>query len=105
MSVNWLSKEANSNQIDVNHTIFVLPMFQIVSCSGDGIIAYNDVERADIHGTRLFNCHYGTAYEVNMPVFYCTLLLLRDLHLQCGFADGIERREQNMQIKCHRCSL
>ncbi|XP_072035667.1 DDB1- and CUL4-associated factor 6-like [Amphiura filiformis] len=37
---------------------------QIVSCSGDGIIAYNDVEREDMHGRFLFNCHYGTAYEV-----------------------------------------
>ena len=39
---------------------------QIVSCSGDGIIAYNDVERTDVHGRFLFNCHYGTAYEVSM---------------------------------------
>ena len=43
---------------------------QIVSCSGDGIIAYNDVERTDVHGRFLFNCHYGTAYEVSMLYLY-----------------------------------
>ncbi|XP_022087581.1 DDB1- and CUL4-associated factor 6-like isoform X4 [Acanthaster planci] len=37
---------------------------QIVSCSGDGQIAFNDVENSAHHGEHMFNCHYGTAYEV-----------------------------------------
>uniref|UniRef100_A0ABM0MW81 DDB1- and CUL4-associated factor 6-like n=1 Tax=Saccoglossus kowalevskii TaxID=10224 RepID=A0ABM0MW81_SACKO len=37
---------------------------QVISCSGDGRIAYNEVEREDLYGTRLFNCHYGTTYEI-----------------------------------------
>ncbi|XP_038058994.1 DDB1- and CUL4-associated factor 6-like isoform X3 [Patiria miniata] len=37
---------------------------QIVSCSGDGQIAFNDVENTAHHGEHMFNCHYGTAYEV-----------------------------------------
>ena len=53
---------------------------QIVSCSGDGIIAYNDVERTDVHGRFLFNCHYGTAYEVSITdvcYLYFEMIMVR----------------------------
>ena len=42
------------------------PFVQIVSCSGDGQIAFNDVENTAHHGEHMFNCHYGTAYEVTL---------------------------------------
>ena len=38
--------------------------FQIVSCSGDGTIFHTDIERTDATGSHLFNCHFGTTYEV-----------------------------------------
>ncbi|XP_066285010.1 DDB1- and CUL4-associated factor 6-like isoform X2 [Branchiostoma lanceolatum] len=37
---------------------------RVVSCSGDGILYYTDVEREDTWGSNVFNCHYGTAYEL-----------------------------------------
>ncbi|XP_071800939.1 DDB1- and CUL4-associated factor 6-like isoform X1 [Asterias amurensis] len=37
---------------------------QIISCSGDGQISFNNVENTAQHGQNIFNCHYGTAYEV-----------------------------------------
>ncbi|XP_071956649.1 DDB1- and CUL4-associated factor 6-like [Antedon mediterranea] len=36
----------------------------VVSCSGDGILAFNELEREDTHGLNMFNCHYGTVYEL-----------------------------------------
>ncbi|KAM8976132.1 LOW QUALITY PROTEIN: DDB1- and CUL4-associated factor 6 [Pelodytes ibericus] len=38
---------------------------QIISCSGDGVIYYTNIEK-DVETNRQsqFNCHYGTAYEV-----------------------------------------
>ncbi|XP_078700060.1 DDB1- and CUL4-associated factor 6-like isoform X2 [Branchiostoma floridae x Branchiostoma belcheri] len=37
---------------------------RVVSCSGDGILYYTDVERENTWGSNVFNCHYGTAYEL-----------------------------------------
>lgn len=37
---------------------------QTVSCSGDGKIFYTNLDRDDTYGTFLFDCHFGTAYEV-----------------------------------------
>ena len=37
---------------------------QIVSCSGAGSIYYTQVDREDMHGKCLFDCHTGTTYEV-----------------------------------------
>ncbi|XP_007899963.1 DDB1- and CUL4-associated factor 6 isoform X2 [Callorhinchus milii] len=38
---------------------------QIISCSGDGVIFYTNIE-LDVEANRQcqFNCHYGTAYEI-----------------------------------------
>ncbi|XP_033105303.1 DDB1- and CUL4-associated factor 6-like [Anneissia japonica] len=36
----------------------------VVSCSGDGMLAFNELEREDTHGMNMFNCHYGTVYEL-----------------------------------------
>ncbi|KAK3107632.1 hypothetical protein FSP39_018774, partial [Pinctada imbricata] len=36
----------------------------IVSCSGDGKIFFTDIEREDTYGAHLFDCHFGTTYEV-----------------------------------------
>ncbi|XP_051782076.1 DDB1- and CUL4-associated factor 6 isoform X3 [Erpetoichthys calabaricus] len=38
---------------------------QIVSCSGDGIIFYTNIEKSpEINRECQFTCHYGTAYEI-----------------------------------------
>ncbi|KAI1289357.1 DDB1- and CUL4-associated factor 6 [Halotydeus destructor] len=36
----------------------------IVSCSGDGAIIFSDTEKPETSVCNIFNCHYGTAYEV-----------------------------------------
>lgn len=36
----------------------------VVSCSGDGAILFSDVERPETSLRNLFNCHFGTAYEI-----------------------------------------
>ena len=41
-----------------------------MSCSGDGKIYYTDVYREDTYGNNLFNCHFGTAYEVAQTFFF-----------------------------------
>ncbi|KAL4233161.1 DDB1- and CUL4-associated factor 6 [Mactra antiquata] len=37
---------------------------QTVSCSGDGKIYYTNIDRDDTYGAYLFDCHFGTTYEV-----------------------------------------
>ncbi|XP_071137379.1 DDB1- and CUL4-associated factor 6-like isoform X1 [Mytilus edulis] len=37
---------------------------QIISCSGDGKIYYTKVGQEDQHEASLFDCHFGTTYEV-----------------------------------------
>ncbi|CAC5403845.1 DCAF6 [Mytilus coruscus] len=37
---------------------------QIISCSGDGKIYYTKVGQDDQHDASLFDCHFGTTYEV-----------------------------------------
>ncbi|KAL8575620.1 hypothetical protein ACOMHN_028641 [Nucella lapillus] len=37
---------------------------EIVSCSGAGSIYYTQVEREDLYGKCLFDCHTGTTYEL-----------------------------------------
>uniref|UniRef100_A0A8C5P6U1 DDB1 and CUL4 associated factor 6 n=1 Tax=Leptobrachium leishanense TaxID=445787 RepID=A0A8C5P6U1_9ANUR len=38
---------------------------QIISCSGDGVIYYTNIEKdADTNRQNQFTCHYGTAYEL-----------------------------------------
>ena len=37
---------------------------QVVSCSADGMIHYNDFDRRDLSCS--FNCHVGAVYEVKM---------------------------------------
>ena len=42
-----------------------LTVQQIVSCAGDGMIQYTDVEREATYGQYQFNCHSGTTYDVS----------------------------------------
>ena len=53
-------------------TLFLLHFiqFQIISCSGDGMIFHTDVERSDETGSHLFNCHFGTTYEVGVFLYF-----------------------------------
>lgn len=37
---------------------------KIVSCSGDGLIIYTDLDRPDDSFKNCFNCHLGTAYKI-----------------------------------------
>lgn len=43
---------------------------ETVSCSGDGKIFYTNLEREDTAMNHVFDCHYGTAYEVVILSFY-----------------------------------
>ena len=44
--------------------LFLKP--QVVSCSGDGILHYNDVNSHSFYGKNSFHCHTGTTYEVTI---------------------------------------
>lgn len=50
---------------------------QIVSCSGDGVIFYTNIEQ-DVETNRQcqFTCHYGTTYEVQCCDCMCKCMLL-----------------------------
>ena len=48
-------------------------LFQIVSCSGDGMIYYTDLDRHDMNDQHPFNCHFGTTYEVSELHMYILL--------------------------------
>jgi nuclear receptor interaction protein len=37
---------------------------KVVSCSGDGMAIFTNLERPDTSLVNIFNCHFGTAYEV-----------------------------------------
>ena len=39
---------------------------QIVSCAGDGMIHFTDLERESTYGQFQFDCHAGTTYEVHV---------------------------------------
>lgn len=34
----------------------------MISCSGDGVIIFTELERANESSENCFNCHYGTAF-------------------------------------------
>ena len=38
---------------------------QIVSCAGDGMIQFTDLDRESTYGQFQFDCHAGTTYEVH----------------------------------------
>ena len=44
--------------------------FQVISCSGDGLIYYTEFGTDDVHQCNAFDCHFGTTYEVYI-VFSC----------------------------------
>ena len=53
---------------------------QIVSCAGDGMIHFTDLERESTYGQFQFDCHAGTTYEVYSAcigmLVLCTCTLL-----------------------------
>ncbi|XP_077977582.1 DDB1- and CUL4-associated factor 6-like [Glandiceps talaboti] len=67
---------------------------QTVSCSGDGRISYNEVEREDLYGTRMFNCHYGCTYEImTVPNDSYTFL-------SCGEDGTVRWFDLRMKTRC-----
>ncbi|RWS05100.1 nuclear receptor interaction protein-like protein, partial [Dinothrombium tinctorium] len=68
----------------------------VVSCSGDGMIVFTEIERPETSLCNIFNCHYGTAYEVTT--------VPNDPHtfLSCG-EDGTVRWF-DLRIK-NKCSI
>ncbi|XP_041439089.1 DDB1 and CUL4 associated factor 6 S homeolog isoform X2 [Xenopus laevis] len=68
---------------------------QIISCSGDGVIFYTDIEKdADTNRQRQFTCHYGTAYEImtvpNDPYTF----------LSCGEDGTVRWFDTRMKTSC-----
>lgn len=49
----------------VNNQLFVYIHQQIVSCAGDGMIHFTDLDRESTYGQFQFDCHAGTTYEVH----------------------------------------
>lgn len=52
--------------ITINYNLHLPGYFrqQIVSCAGDGMIHFTDLERESTYGQFQFDCHAGTTYEV-----------------------------------------
>lgn len=79
---------------------------RIVSCSGDGIVAYTDLTcppttQEDINEANLnyFNCHSnGTTYEVLTIPTEC------DIFLSCGEDATIRLHDLRKSTKCHQVS-
>lgn len=42
---------------------------QIVSCAGDGMIHFTDLDRESTFGQFQFDCHAGTTYEVHYTIW------------------------------------
>uniref|UniRef100_A0A8C2I9H3 Ddb1 and cul4 associated factor 6 n=1 Tax=Cyprinus carpio TaxID=7962 RepID=A0A8C2I9H3_CYPCA len=68
---------------------------QIVSCSGDGIIFYTNIEKSqEINRQCQFTCHYGTAYEIitvpNDPYTF----------LSCGEDGTVRWFDMRMKTSC-----
>lgn len=67
---------------------------KIVSCSGDGIVIYTDVERQEETHDCKFTCHYSTCYDV--------VTLPDDPHtfLTCGEDDCVRWFDLRIKTKC-----
>ncbi|XP_029434952.1 DDB1- and CUL4-associated factor 6 isoform X5 [Rhinatrema bivittatum] len=68
---------------------------QIVSCSGDGVIFFTNIERdAETNRQCQFTCHYGTAYEImtvpNDPYTF----------LSCGEDGTVRWFDTRMKMNC-----
>ncbi|XP_018100474.1 uncharacterized protein LOC431965 isoform X2 [Xenopus laevis] len=68
---------------------------QIISCSGDGVIFFTDIEKdADTNRQCQFTCHYGTAYEImtvpNDPYTF----------LSCGEDGTVRWFDTRMKTSC-----
>lgn len=67
---------------------------KIVSCSGDGIVIYTDVEKQEETHDCKFTCHYSTCYDV--------VTLPDDPHtfLTCGEDDCVRWFDLRIKTKC-----
>ena len=69
--------------------------YQVVSCSGDGVIYYTDFDQSEQANTNCFNCHYGTVYEVSDIHIICNIIItpkkreLKKQRIRSGFVQGI----------------
>ncbi|XP_064465079.1 DDB1- and CUL4-associated factor 6-like isoform X2 [Ornithodoros turicata] len=81
----------------------------VVSCSGDGVIAYSDVERPETSLHNLWTCHFGTAYEIatvpNDPHSFLSCgedgtVRWFDLRTKCSCS--VDDCKEDILINCHR---
>ncbi|OWF47489.1 DDB1- and CUL4-associated factor 6 [Mizuhopecten yessoensis] len=82
---------------------------QIVSCSGDGKIYHTEVDRADSYTNNLFDCHFGTTYEVLVVPNESSLFLscgedgtVRWFDLRAKSSCTKEDCKEDVLINCHR---
>ncbi|XP_069129102.1 DDB1- and CUL4-associated factor 6-like isoform X2 [Argopecten irradians] len=82
---------------------------QIVSCSGDGKIYHTEVERPDSYTSNLFDCHFGTTYEVLVVPNEASLFLscgedgtVRWFDLRAKSSCTKEDCKEDVLINCHR---
>lgn len=81
----------------------------LVSCSGDGAILFSDVERPETSLRNLFNCHFGTAYEIatvpNDPHSFLSCGedgTVRWFDLRTKTSCSAEDCSEDVLINCHR---
>ncbi len=49
-----------------------------MSCAGDGMIHFTDLDRESTFGQFQFDCHAGTTYEVHLSIRY----LIYEVHFK-----------------------
>lgn len=81
----------------------------VVSCSGDGVIVYSDVERPETSLHNLLSCHFGTAYEIatvpNDPHSFLSCGedgTVRWFDLRTKNSCSAEDCKEDILINCHR---
>ncbi|XP_054164776.1 DDB1- and CUL4-associated factor 6-like [Oppia nitens] len=70
----------------------------VVSCSGDGIVIFTNLERPDTSLVNVFNCHFGTAYEVT------TVPNDPNTFLSCGEDGTVRWFDLRIKTNCSKAS-
>lgn len=67
---------------------------QVVSCSGDGVVIFSNLDHPESSMSNLFSCHFGTAYEI--------MTVPNDPHtfLSCGEDGTVRWFDLRMKTSC-----
>lgn len=68
----------------------------VISCSGDGIIIFSDIQKPESSFSNMFNCHFGTCYKI--------MTVPNDSHsfLSCGEDKTVRWIDLRMKQSCKK---